>query len=37
MRELMTHTAGFTYGDGDTPVDDMYSDSKSATPKISRR
>ncbi|MGB7265480.1 MAG: serine hydrolase domain-containing protein [Terracidiphilus sp.] len=24
MRELMTHTAGFTYGNGDTPVDRMY-------------
>jgi CubicO group peptidase (beta-lactamase class C family) len=24
MRELMTHTAGFTYGNGDTPVDKMY-------------
>jgi len=23
MRELMTHTAGFTYGNGDTPVDRM--------------
>ena len=23
MRELMTHTAGFTYGSGDTPVDKM--------------
>jgi len=28
MRELMTHTAGFTYGFfGDTPVDKMYRDS----------
>jgi CubicO group peptidase (beta-lactamase class C family) len=26
MRELMTHTAGFTYGNGDTPVDKMYGD-----------
>ena len=27
MRELMTHTAGFTYGAfGDTPVDKMYSE-----------
>jgi CubicO group peptidase (beta-lactamase class C family) len=25
MRELMTHSAGFTYGNGDTPVDKMYS------------
>jgi len=24
MRELMTHTAGFSYGDGDGPVDAMY-------------
>lgn len=24
MHELMTHTAGFSYGDGDGPVDDMY-------------
>jgi CubicO group peptidase (beta-lactamase class C family) len=24
MRELMTHTAGFTYGNGDTPADKMY-------------
>ena len=29
MRELMTHTAGFTYGFfGDTPVDGMYRDQK---------
>src|ERR1700733_13223022 len=29
MRELMTHTAGFTYGFfGDTPVDAMYRDQK---------
>jgi len=29
MRELMTHTAGFTYGFfGDTPVDAMYRDAK---------
>jgi CubicO group peptidase (beta-lactamase class C family) len=29
MRELMTHTAGFTYGFfGDTPVDHMYRDQK---------
>jgi CubicO group peptidase (beta-lactamase class C family) len=28
MRELMTHTAGFTYGFfGDTPIDKMYRDS----------
>src|SRR5208282_5976665 len=24
MRELMTHSAGFTYGNADTPVDRMY-------------
>jgi len=24
MLELMTHTAGFSYGDGDGPVDDLY-------------
>jgi CubicO group peptidase (beta-lactamase class C family) len=24
MHELMTHTAGFTYGQADTPVDQMY-------------
>jgi CubicO group peptidase (beta-lactamase class C family) len=24
MRELMTHTAGFTYGNGSTPADKMY-------------
>ncbi len=24
MGELMTHSAGFTYGNGDTPVDQMY-------------
>ncbi len=29
MRELMSHTAGFTYGFfGDTPVDKMYRDAK---------
>ena len=28
MRELMTHTAGFSYGDGQSPVDSMYSDLK---------
>jgi CubicO group peptidase (beta-lactamase class C family) len=28
MRELMTHTAGFTYGTADTPVDKMYGDLK---------
>jgi CubicO group peptidase (beta-lactamase class C family) len=24
MRELMTHTAGFSYGNGKTPADDLY-------------
>ena len=28
MRELMTHTAGFTYGNGDTPPDKMYAELK---------
>jgi len=28
MRELMTHTAGFTYGNGTTVVDAMYRDLK---------
>jgi CubicO group peptidase (beta-lactamase class C family) len=29
MRELMSHTAGFTYGDGgDTPVDHMVRDAQ---------
>ena len=28
MHELMTHTAGFTYGDNDTPVDKMVHDLK---------
>jgi CubicO group peptidase (beta-lactamase class C family) len=28
MRELMTHTAGFTYGNGDTPADKMYGELK---------
>src|ERR1035438_2585620 len=28
MRELMTHTAGFSYGNGDTPADAMYKDLK---------
>jgi CubicO group peptidase (beta-lactamase class C family) len=28
MRELMTHTAGFGYGDGDSPVDVMYQNLK---------
>jgi CubicO group peptidase (beta-lactamase class C family) len=26
MRELMTHTAGFSYGNGKTPADAMYTD-----------
>jgi CubicO group peptidase (beta-lactamase class C family) len=28
MRELMTHTAGFSYGSGKTPADAMYGDLK---------
>ena len=38
MRELMSHTAGFTYGFfGDTPVDKMYRDAEpSARQKTSR-
>jgi CubicO group peptidase (beta-lactamase class C family) len=28
MHELMTHTAGFGYGDGDSPVDVMYQNLK---------
>ena len=28
MRELMTHTAGFTYGNGTTPADKMYAELK---------
>jgi CubicO group peptidase (beta-lactamase class C family) len=28
MRELMTHSAGFSYGNADTPVDRMWSDLK---------
>ena len=37
MRELMSHTAGFTYGFfGNTPVDKMYRDVISSTPKIFR-
>jgi CubicO group peptidase (beta-lactamase class C family) len=28
MRELMTHTAGFSYGNGKTPADAMYHDLK---------
>ncbi len=28
MGELMTHTAGFSYGDGTTPADAMYKDLK---------
>jgi CubicO group peptidase (beta-lactamase class C family) len=28
MRELMTHTAGFSYGSGKTPADAMYHDLK---------
>ncbi len=28
MRELLTHTAGFSYGSGKTPADAMYRDLK---------
>ncbi len=28
MRELMSHSAGFTYGNGNTPADAMYRDAK---------
>jgi CubicO group peptidase (beta-lactamase class C family) len=31
MSELMTHTAGFTYGNNDTPVDRMYKELKPGT------
>ncbi|MGO8756863.1 MAG: serine hydrolase domain-containing protein [Terracidiphilus sp.] len=34
MRELMTHTAGFTYGNGDTPVDRMYHELKPGTGEV---
>jgi len=34
MRELMTHTAGFTYGNADTPVDRMYGDLKPGTANV---
>ena len=34
MRELMTHTAGFTYGGADTPVDRMYRDLKPGTGNV---
>lgn len=34
MRELMTHTAGFTYGNGDTPVDKMYGELKPGTGNV---
>ena len=39
MRELMSHTAGFTYGFfGNTPVDKMYRDAEPAgARKTSRR
>ncbi|MGC1462277.1 MAG: serine hydrolase domain-containing protein [Terracidiphilus sp.] len=33
MRELMTHSAGFTYGNGDTPVDKMYSNVSMSSAK----
>ena len=34
MRELMTHTAGFTYGNADTPVDRMYNELKPGTGNV---
>jgi CubicO group peptidase (beta-lactamase class C family) len=34
MRELMTHTAGFTYGTADTPVDRMYGELKPGTGSV---
>ncbi len=34
MRELMTHTAGFTYGNADTPVDRMYGELKPGTGNV---
>jgi len=34
MRELMTHTAGFTYGNADTPVDRMYDELKPGTGSV---
>jgi CubicO group peptidase (beta-lactamase class C family) len=34
MRELMTHTAGFTYGTADTPVDRMYNELKPGTGNV---
>jgi len=34
MRELMTHTAGFTYGGADTPVDRMYGELKPGTSTV---
>ena len=30
MRELMSHTAGFSYGSGDDPVDKLYRDKQGA-------
>jgi len=34
MRELMTHSAGFTYGNADTPVDRMYGELKPGTDNV---
>jgi CubicO group peptidase (beta-lactamase class C family) len=34
MRELMTHTAGFTYGNADSPVDKMYGELKPGTGNV---
>ena len=34
MRELMTHSAGFTYGNADTPVDRMYGELKPGTGSV---
>ncbi len=34
LRELMTHTAGFTYGNADTPVDRMYGELKPGTSNV---
>jgi CubicO group peptidase (beta-lactamase class C family) len=34
MSELMTHTAGFTYGNADTPVDRLYGELKPGTGNV---
>jgi CubicO group peptidase (beta-lactamase class C family) len=34
MRELMTHSAGFSYGDGQSPVDTMYKELKPGTDNV---